>query len=407
MPAVPATDRDRLMTERSRKLLIIDDDTIVRQGIVAYLEDSGFDVCQAEDGVSGLARFEQEAPDLVLCDLRMPGVDGLGVLRNVHEASPDTPVIVISGAGVMSDVVEALRLGASDYLIKPVVDMEMLVHSVEKSLERRELRSQNQRYREELEQANRDLRVHLRALERDHQAGRQVQTNLLPRTPMIFDGYRIAYRLVPSLYLSGDFIDYGYLSHRYLAFYLSDVSGHGASSAFVTIWLKHLVTHLVRDEGLFSDAESFETGPGRFLEEVNQELHETTLGPHLTCFVGVIDTQTNEIAYAVGGHLPMPVLVTPDGARYLEGKGKPIGIFKDVNWRVYRRQLPAQFSLVMLSDGVLEILPPEDLCEKETQLLQLLSNTDGSLASVCDALRLEQLGDAPDDIAILTVAKEN
>ncbi|TQV78707.1 response regulator [Exilibacterium tricleocarpae] len=395
------------MAELSRKLLIIDDDTIVRQGIVAYLEDSGFEVCQAEDGARGLERFAQEAPDLVLCDLRMPGVDGLRVLKEVHEVSPDTPVIVISGAGVMSDVVEALRLGASDYLIKPVVDMEMLVHSVEKSLERTELRSQNLRYREELEQANRDLRDHLRALERDHQAGRQVQTNLLPRTPMIFDGYRIAHRIVPSLYLSGDFIDYGYLSHRYLAFYLSDVSGHGASSAFVTIWLKHLVTHLVRDEGLFSDAESFEVGPSRFLEEINDELHETTLGPHLTCFVGVIDTQSNEICYAVGGHLPMPVLVTPEGAHYLEGKGKPIGIFTDVKWQVYRQQLPARFALVALSDGVLEMLPAEDLREKETQLLHLLSNSDGSLADVCTALGLDQLAEAPDDIAILTVAKES
>lgn len=400
------------MANSGRKLLIIDDDTIVRQGIVAYLEDSGFEVCEAEDGGSGLECFRRETPDLVLCDLRMPGVDGLQVLRDIHQQSADTPVIVISGAGVISDVVEALRLGASDYLIKPVVDMEVLVHSVEKSLERTQLLAQNLRYREELERANRDLREHLRALERDHQAGRQVQTNLLPRTPMIFDGYRIAHRIVPSLYLSGDFIDYGYLAHRYLAFYLSDVSGHGASSAFVTVWLKHLATHLVRDEGLFSSAESFASGPARFLAEINDEFHETTLGPHLTCFVGVIDTRSNEISYAVGGHLPMPLLITPGGARYLEGKGKPIGIFKGVNWQVYRQQLPARFSLVAFSDGVLETLAPEALCEQETHLLQLLSNTDGSLAEVCGALGLDdpdadESKEAPDDIAILTVAKES
>ncbi|MEJ2419843.1 MAG: response regulator, partial [Exilibacterium sp.] len=112
------------MVKANRKLLIIDDDTIVRQNIVAYLEDSGFDVYQASDGRCGLALFRRDPPDLVLSDLRMPGVDGLQVLKEVHEQSPEIPVIVISGAGVMSDVVEALRLGASDYLIKPVVDME-------------------------------------------------------------------------------------------------------------------------------------------------------------------------------------------------------------------------------------------------------------------------------------------
>ena len=113
------------MGNQSRKLLIIDDDTIVRQNIVAYLEDSGFQVFQASDGPSGLASFREHNPDLVLTDLRMPVIDGLQVLRSIHEESPDAAVIVISGAGVISDVVEALRLGASDYLIKPVVDMEM------------------------------------------------------------------------------------------------------------------------------------------------------------------------------------------------------------------------------------------------------------------------------------------
>ncbi len=394
------------MVKANRKLLIIDDDTIVRQNIVAYLEDSGFDVYQASDGRCGLALFRRDPPDLVLSDLRMPGVDGLQVLKEVHEQSPEIPVIVISGAGVMSDVVEALRLGASDYLIKPVVDMEVLIHSVEKSLERVELLTQNRLYREKLELANRDLREHLRVLERDQKAGRQVQMNLLPWTPRTFNRYKIAHRIVPSLYLSGDFIDYAYLSGRYLPFYLSDISGHGASSAFVTIWLKHVVTRMVREEGLFSDADSFWSGPNVLLQALNTELRKTNLNSHLTCFVGVIDTKTNLMRYAVGGHLPMPILKTPTGAKYLEGKGKPVGIFADASWQVYQCELPAKFLLAGFSDGVLEILPPSGLQDKEDYLVNLLSKEGGSLESVCEALVLDNVKDAPDDIAILTVAKE-
>jgi len=398
------------MIEGSRTLLIIDDDTIVRQSVVAYLEDSGFEVHECADGPSGLVAFRDIEPDLVLTDLRMPGMDGLQVLREIHEESPDAPVIVISGAGVMGDVVEALRLGASDYMIKPIVDMEMLVHSVRKTLERQDLRAQNRRYREELEAANRDLKEHLRVLERDQQAGRQVQQRLLPPPSSHKGGYTIARHILPSLYLSGDFIDYAYRCERYMSFYLADVSGHGASSAFVTIWLKHLANRMVKEEGLFCDQASFETGPDDMLQQINSELHASRLNHHLTLFVGVIDTHTHKMHYAVGGHLPMPVLITEEGARFLPGKGKPVGIFKEAQWQVYELDMPEHFVLTSFSDGVLEILPPEGLAEKEAYLLNLLSKGvecqgEDRLSAVCDALALNQVQEAPDDIAIMTVAR--
>jgi len=393
------------MTEPSRKLLIIDDDASVRQSVVAYLEDSGFDVLEATDGVAGLAVFEREHPDLVVTDLRMPGTDGLALLKALREQAPEAPVIVISGAGVVGDVVQALRLGASDYLIKPVVDMEMLVHSVNKALEGRDLRLQNQRYRKKLERANRGLRDNLRMLERDQQSGRQVQLRLMPKPIETPEGFKIAHHIAPSLYLSGDFIDYAYLGRRYLAFYLADVSGHGASSAFVTIWLKHLVTRMVREEGLFCDRGSFETGARSMLQDINRELKETRLDHHLTFFVGVIDTQTRQMRYAVAGHLPMPILVTDGYGEFLEGEGKPVGIFDQPDWTVYKRTLPKQFSLVCFSDGVLDMLTPRDLAGKEAQLLTRVEQQGADLAEVCKELGIKELSETPDDIAVMTITK--
>lgn len=393
------------MTDVSRQLLIIDDDTPVRQSIVAYLEDSGFGVLEAADGPSGLAVFREQRPELVITDLRMPGLDGLQVLKAIHEQAPDVPVIVVSGAGVMGDVVSALRLGASDYLIKPIVDMEMLVHSVHKSLERRDLLVQNQRYRDKLEYANRGLKENLRVLERDQLAGRQVQQRLMPAPLETPGGYITAHHIAPSLYLSGDFVDYAYLKDRYLAFYLADVSGHGASSAFVTIWLKHLVSRMVREEGLFGDQESFEQGANTMLQQINRELNETRLNHHLTFFVGVIDTHTRQLRYVVAGHLPMPLLVMPDSAEFLPGSGKPVGIFDDIEWQVHKRELPEQFSLVCFSDGVLEVLAPKSLEDKEARLLELVGQNSASLDSVCSALGIKDVSDTPDDIAVLTIIK--
>lgn len=393
------------MTERRRKLLIIDDDAPARHSIAACLRDSHYEVLEAADGTTGLALVEQALPDVVITDLHMPGVDGFGVLQHLQEQAPDIPVIVITSAGEVADVVSALRLGARDYLIKPVVDNAVLLHAVARSLEHRDLQLQNERYREKLEQANRVLRENLRVLERDQLAGRQVQRRLMPSRLQTPGGYQAAHHIVPSLYLSGDFVDYALIRQRYLAFYLADVSGHGASSAFVTVWLKHLVSRMVREEGLFGDEDSFRSGTNLMLQTVNRELQETRLNHHLTFFVGVIDTHTAAMHYVVAGHLPMPLLVQNRSARYLEGQGRPVGIFRDVDWQIHHLQLPEEFSLVCFSDGVLEILPAEGLQKQEAALLSLVADNADSLESICDALSIGRVKDSPDDIAILTITR--
>lgn len=398
------------MGDVERKLLIIDDDTIVRQNMAAYLEDSGYDVSEAADGSTGLTLFQSVQPEIVLCDLMMPDIGGLEVLKEIHDASPETPVVVISGVGVMDDVVEALRLGASDYLIKPVVDMEVVEHAVRQGLERSDLIAENRRYREELEEKNAELSKNLQIIERDQKAGRQVQERLLPPSPLTRAGYTVSRYIHPSLYLSGDCIDYAYIIERYFGFYLTDVSGHGASSAFVTIWLKYLVRRLMRDRSIFVDSRKqtvFERGPNLLLQAINRELIATRLNNHLTSFQGTIDSKTHRMRYSVGGHLPLPILLTDEGGRYLEGKGKPLGIFSDIEWEVYEVDLPKKFALVICSDGVLELLPGDSLQEKEALLLERVSNIGGTmnLDAVCESLVLKERSETPDDIAILMVTR--
>lgn len=394
------------MSQPPHQILIIDDDSAVRQSISDYLEDSGFDVVAKECGAEALQWFSGHQPDVVLTDLRMPDIDGLSILKRVHQLSPRTPVIVISGIGVVKDVADALRLGAADYIVKPVVDMEVLVHSVNRALERAELIAQNESYRKELEHANRELKEYVRVLERDQKAGRRVQSRLLPEAPAQFGDIEIDYQLIPSLYLSGDFIDYGLISRRYLAFYLTDVSGHGAASAFVTVWLKQLVRQFFREKQMFVDTDSFEADAGRLLGLINKEVINSGVGCHMTCFVGVIDIQTHEMRYVFGGHLPFPVLITEQGCDYLVGKGKPVGIFPDATWEVYSCQLPEKFSLMVFSDGILEILPEQDLIEKEKTLLDIVKDNADSLESLIGSFGIKEMEMVPDDIAILKIESQ-
>lgn len=133
-------------------VLTIDDEAAVRQSIRYFLEDYDFDVIEAEDGRQGLDRFEQDQPDLVLVDLQMPELDGLSVLKTVRERAPHTPIVIISGTGKVKDVAEALRLGAWDFLTKPITDLELLLHTVNKVMERADLIKENRRYQNALEE---------------------------------------------------------------------------------------------------------------------------------------------------------------------------------------------------------------------------------------------------------------
>ncbi len=132
-------------------ILIIDDEAIMRESIAVYLEDSGYAVSEAADGQAGLERFATLKPDLVLLDLRMPGMDGLEVLSEIGQSDPDVPVIVVTGAGGMQDAVAALRLGAFDFIAKPIIDMAVLEHAVRRGLDQRALVQENRRYRQGLE----------------------------------------------------------------------------------------------------------------------------------------------------------------------------------------------------------------------------------------------------------------
>ena len=137
---------------RQTTILTIDDESVIRQSIHAYLEDYDYRVLEAENGLIGLDIFRREQVDLVLVDLRMPEMGGLQALSRIRQVSPDMPVIVVSGAGDIGDVVAALRLGAWDYLMKPIDDMSILRHAIDQCLERARLIGENKRYQSELEE---------------------------------------------------------------------------------------------------------------------------------------------------------------------------------------------------------------------------------------------------------------
>ena len=390
----------------SAKLLVIDDDDAVRTSLVAYLEDAGFCALQAANGSLGLQMFELEQPDLVICDLGTLQPEGLELLGRIIEHGSDVPVIVISAAGVMSDAVEALRMGAADFLVKPLDDLAMLEHSVRRALARARLRQENRRYRERLETTNRELQASLSLLQEDQNAGRHVQMNMLPETPWWADGFQFAHQIIPSLYLSGDFVDYFRVDDRRIAFYLADVSGHGASSAFVTVLLKFMTTRLLYESRRHRSRPLPEFHPSDVLAHINRGLINCRLGKHVTMLGGVIDEASGKLTYSIGGHLPLPVFYSDGQARYLEGRGLPVGLFEEATYEDHELQLPEAFSLSLFSDGILDLLPGDTLKQKEAALPQLVAEADGTLEGLRRVFGLANLREMPDDIALLVLSRK-
>lgn len=151
-----------MTTTHNATILIVEDDRFVRHSLAVYLSSKGFTILQAENGRIGLEIFSQKNPDLVLLDLRMPELDGLDVLAAMAQQISDVPVIIISGVGSREDAIESLRLGAWDFLVKPIHDMTLLEHSVNRALERAVMIRERQRYQQKLEKTVADRTAELR-----------------------------------------------------------------------------------------------------------------------------------------------------------------------------------------------------------------------------------------------------
>ncbi len=393
-----------MQTGSSAHILVVDDDPQLRELIGCCLRAKGFEVTEAEDGEKGLCFLGQQLPDLLLCDVQMPRIDGLEVLKEVKQKYPRLPVIMISGAGFIKDVVAALRLGAWDYLIKPFPSLTVVEHAVTQCLHRARLEQENRDYREKLEATNRELAASLAVLQEDQEAGRQVQARLLPDGKDSFGDYVFTHVLLPSLYLSGDFLDCFTIDQRYLGFYIADVSGHGASSAFVTVLLKSLISQLLRR--YHTQADSLIIRPDKLLEYLNTELLQTGLGKYLTMFYCVIDRQEGLLHYCVGGHYPRPVFVVDNQAGFIPGHGFPVGLFEDAAYTAEQLEIPRRFSLFMFSDGLLERVVGKNLEDKEQALLELCSRPDISIALLSRILHLDRSEQPPDDITVCMLQRK-
>jgi two-component system nitrogen regulation response regulator NtrX len=131
-----------------QRILIVDDERGIREALTLLLEDAGYDPLGAEGGAAALDVIGREEISLVLCDVAMPGMDGITLVERLNQQRPELPVVMISAHGELETAVRAVRAGAYDYLVKPI-DEKRLFHTITRALEYQRVRSDYRLLRQE------------------------------------------------------------------------------------------------------------------------------------------------------------------------------------------------------------------------------------------------------------------
>lgn len=130
--------------ESSIRVLVIDDDEFVLELLDEFLTDSGYNVSTADSGEAALEQIKSASPDVALVDFKLPGIDGLETIRRISKISPDTVTIIMTGFPTLDSSIMAIRLGASDYILKPF-KLDEVSLSLQKAVKEREMKSEMNR----------------------------------------------------------------------------------------------------------------------------------------------------------------------------------------------------------------------------------------------------------------------
>ena len=305
------------------------------------------------------------------------------------------PILFVNEALSVDDMLQGLSNGAADCW-SMTMSAEQIKERGESLITRLQRTHQaTQRAAQEGEAAAR-LSTLERELRDDQRAGQSIQLGMLPAQHKQMDRFCFSRWVQPSLMLSGDFIDYFPLQERYLACFLADVAGHGASSALLTVMLKNISWRLQQKFGL----PEFDS-PGNMLSWINDTLIGQGIEKHVAMFLGIIDKETQTLHYSMAAQYPPALLRSANGASTaLLQEAKPLGLFPDMAYVSDEVDFPEGSTLYVFSDGAMDCLPAAGFKEKELAL-QLLVETLPEPAKLWSRL-CESLKNW-DDVSLLAV----
>ncbi len=373
------------------KVLVVDDDPFVRDLIASILQDGGYQVATAGNGVEAAAMFGATSGiGLIVSDMNMPEMDGLGLIGAIRGVGADVPIIILTGNNEVTTAIQALRSGASDYLLKDENIQDTIGIAVENVLEKHFLKKQNRQLVADLASKN-------ERLENEKTFAQKVQESILPRD-LRFPGFEVATLYRPSDKIGGDFFDAWENGDR-LHVLIGDVSGHSTSSALIMAASKgilHSLGHALND-------------PREIVRVANRMICNivSDSGMFLTLLYGVFDRAREELEIVSAGHNPV-FLVNGDAVARVVSTGAAIGWDPDDVWESHTAPLVPGSSLVLYTDGLTEVRNREGVEYGEESLEPLLirdSPPGAVIESIAQAAETFCEGVFHDDLTLLILKR--
>jgi sigma-B regulation protein RsbU (phosphoserine phosphatase) len=381
------------MNPEPAPLLVVEDNPVYAEILQRLLPALGAEmrfvskrVDTAEKAIEEITKTQYA---LVILDYKLPGADGMAVLAHIRSLPilKQPAVIMLTGMGNESVAVEAMKLGAKDYLPKDSLDVPSLMRAISGALERKQLEQQVARYTEELREKNAEV-------DADLNMAREIQEAFLPEGYPTFPGGALAkesalhfcHRYLPTGAVGGDFFDVVRISDTQAGVFICDVMGHGVRAALVTAVVRTLAEELV----------SAAAEPDRFLAEINRRLlgilTQTRMPMFASAFYLVVDLAHGELRYSSAGH-PSPLLVrrsvgTVQPLRFPESRpGPALGVFEESVYPICRCPVAAQDLIVLFTDGLYEVEGAEgDEYGQERLLAAVIKRSQLPAAQLFDEL---------------------
>ena len=321
------------------KILFVDDEPdlepLVLQRMRRQIRRGRYEFVFAENGVEALRTLEGDPDiDMVVSDINMPQMDGLTLLEQIPNVSPDIRAIIVSAYGDMENIRTAMNRGALDFVTKPV-DFEDLQFTIDRTLEH------ITEWKEAL--STRDKLV---SIQNELEVASRMQQSILPRSHPSGDEWATFGAMQAAKSVGGDFYELLNLSAGRVGLAIADVSDKGVPAALYMMATRSLL------KGTAIGAQM----PGMVLTELNNMLSEDeTNGMFVTLLYGVFDPSTGDFTYASGGH-DAPLLVRADGSSELLELtgGVALGVIGGLPYEEKTVHLEKGETIVLYTDGVTE-----------------------------------------------------
>ena len=327
------------------KILVVDDEPdlepLMLQRMRRHIRSGRYEFVFAGNGVEALQKLnEDETIDMVLSDINMPKMDGLTLLDQIPNISPDIRAVIISAYGDMQNIRTAMNRGAFDFVTKPV-DFEDLQVTIDRTL----------RHLDEWREAvsSRDKLV---ALENELDIASKIQQSILPGQFPTVQDFQVYANMEPAREVGGDFYDVIRLDRGQMGLAIADVSGKGVPAALFMMSSRTLLKGTAIGEG----------EPSEVVAQVNELLYEQNeAAMFVTVLYAVYDPERAELTYASAGHDP-PLVVHPDGSSTslpLTG-GLALGVVPEFDFGQNTVSVAPGDTLVFYTDGVTEAMNDKD-----------------------------------------------